>query len=83
MQKNSVERTRAHLERSLARDIALYKKYVPDAKVLCEYLEVTKKALLLVVEDVFDEKIRELGTQAADKRSFANVLYLVKGKNEP
>lgn len=56
----SMEVTRRHLRRALDRDLALYERYVPNKRILVEYLEETKRALILAVQDAFDEKIQSL-----------------------
>lgn len=65
---STIEHTRRHLGEALDKELALYERYVSSPDVLAEYVRLTKEALLLVVEDVFNRKIAELSSrkQAAD-----------------
>lgn len=44
----------------LEREIALYERFVPDKRILAEYLFNTKMRLLEMIENAFDAKIQDL-----------------------
>lgn len=60
----SMERTRRHLRAALDEQLRLYEAYVPNARILGEYVRTTKQMLLDIIDEVFEGKIREL-TQGA------------------
>lgn len=56
----SMERTRRHLRAALDEQLRSYEAYVPNARILGEYVRATKQTLLELIDDVFEGKIREL-----------------------